>query len=149
AATHSRLGAMLGIKEYATPTAPGLFNPLLSAPFPFVLTQSFSFLKKSTSQSLLVRQANQLHNAGDFAVSQAEQLKEALDELTSGEWVMGDHHLSLLVLGDRSTEPGEESPVGRLRTLNDRVSLAVDLLADARLVVAREDLALEAAFWGQ
>ena len=39
-------------------------------------------------------------NAGDFAVSQAEELKDALDALTSNEFVMGDHHFSLQVLAD-------------------------------------------------
>lgn len=148
-ATQVRLGAMLGIKEYATPTAPGMFNGLLSAPFPLVLTQSFCFLKKSTSQSLLVRQYNQLTNAGDFAHSQAEELKTALDALTSGEFVMGDHHLSLLVLADAFEDTQAETESWRLKTLNDRVAHARDLLADAHLVVAREDLALEECYWGQ
>ncbi|MEP7246863.1 MAG: VirB4 family type IV secretion/conjugal transfer ATPase [Gammaproteobacteria bacterium] len=147
--TQTRLGAMLGIKEYATPTAPGLFNGLLSAPFPLVLTQSFSFLKKSTSQSLLVRQYNQLTNAGDFARSQAEELKEALDALTSGEFVMGDHHLSLLVLADAFEDAHPDGEAWRVKALNDRVALGRDLLADAHMVVAREDLALEECFWGQ
>jgi len=43
---------MLGIKEYPTPTTVGMFDPLLAAPFAFVLTQSFSFLTKANSQSL-------------------------------------------------------------------------------------------------
>lgn len=148
-ATHSRLGAMLGVKEYATPTAPGLLNSLLSAPFPLVLTQSFTFLLKATSQSLLTRQYNQLRNAGDFARSQAEELQEALDELTSGEWVMGDHHLSLLVLTDPMENPTSTQDAWRMKALNDRVAQARDLLADAHFVVAREDLALEECFWGQ
>lgn len=148
-ATQTRLGAMLGIKEYATPTAPGILNSLLSAPFPLVLTQSFAFLKKATSQSLLTRQYNQLTNAGDFARSQAEELKDALDALTSGEWVMGDHHLSLLVLGDPVEAAAPTSETWRIKVLNDRVALARDFLADAHLVVAREDLALEETFWAQ
>jgi type IV secretion system protein VirB4 len=148
-ATETRLGAILGIKEYATPTAPGVFNGLLSAPFPLVLTQSFSFLKKGTGQSLLVRQYNQMTNAGDFAHSQAEELKGALDSLASGEFVMGDHHLNLLVLADASETVDPKNDSWRLKVLNDRVALARDLLADAHVVVAREDLALEECFWGQ
>ncbi|HVZ34148.1 MAG TPA: VirB4 family type IV secretion/conjugal transfer ATPase, partial [Polyangiaceae bacterium] len=148
-ATHARLGAMLGIKEYATPSAPGMFNGLLSAPFPLILTQSFSFLKKAASQSLLVRQYNQLTNAGDFARSQAEELKTALDALTSGEFVIGDHHLTLLVLADAVEDARPATDAWRLKALNDRVAQARDLLADAHIVVAREDLALEEAYWGQ
>ena len=60
---------------------------LLSAPFECVLTQSFAFLTKGTSQRLLQRQYHQMLNAGDFAVSQAEELKEALDGLTANEFV--------------------------------------------------------------
>jgi type IV secretion system protein VirB4 len=88
-------------------------------------------------------------NAGDFARSQAEELKEALDALTGGEWVMGDHHLSLLVLADATEEALPTNDVWRLKALNDRVALARDLLADAHVVIAREDLALEECFWGQ
>ena len=148
-ATHTRLAALIGIKEYATPTVPGLFNAILSAPFPLVLSQSFAFLKKSASQNLLTRQYAQLRNAGDFAVSQAEELKDALDAVTAGEWVMGDHHLTLQVLTDPITESTDAAKAAQLRSLNDRVALARDMLADAHFVVAREDLALEESFWGQ
>jgi type IV secretion system protein VirB4 len=147
--TATRLGAILGIKEYATPTMPGLFNSLLSAPFPLILTQSFTFLSKGTSQALLVRQYNRMLNSGDFAHSQAEELKDALDALTSGEFVMGDHHLSLQVLADAFEETGEEADAWRLKALNDRVGIARDLLSDGHLTIAREDMALEAAYWGQ
>ncbi len=98
--TATRVGAMLGIKEYPTPTVVGMYNRLLSAPFAFVLTQSFAFLTKAAGQALLQRQFNRMANAGDFAVSQAAELKDALDALTSNEFVMGDHHFSLQVLAD-------------------------------------------------
>jgi type IV secretion system protein VirB4 len=144
----TRVGAMLGIKEYPTPSVVGMYNRLLSAPFAFVATQSFSFLTKSTGQSLLQRQFNRMANAGDFAVSQAAELKEALDALTSNEFVMGDHHFSLQVLAD-ITDTDADSACGRLKTLNDAIALARSHLADTGMLVAREDLALEAAFWAQ
>jgi len=64
----TRVAAMLGIKEYPTPSLIGMFNRLLSAPFPFVLAQSFTFLSKPTSQGLLQRQIHRLANAGDFGM---------------------------------------------------------------------------------
>ena len=146
------VGAMLGIKEYPTPSVVGMYDRLLSAPFPLVLTQSFVFLTKAAAQSLLQRQFNRMANAGDFAVSQAAQLKEALDALTSNEFVMGDHHFSLLVLAPIDCAPDDRSAISngrRLKTLDDRVALARSLLADTGMLVAREDLALEAAFWAQ
>ena len=137
--TRTRFGAFLGIKEYATPSVVGMFDQLLSAPFEFVLTQSFAFLTKGTGQGLLQRQYNQMVNAGDFAVSQAEELKDALDALTANEFVMGDHHFTLQILSDDST----------LKDLNDDLAHARSILADTGLTTAREDLALEAAYWAQ
>ena len=89
---------MLGIKEYPTPTVVGMYDGLLSAPFALVLTQSFTFLNKATGQGLLQRQHARMGNAGDFAVSQAEELIGALDALTSNDFCMGDHHFTLQVL---------------------------------------------------
>jgi type IV secretion system protein VirB4 len=142
----TRVGAMLGIKEYPTPTAVGMYNRLLSAPFSFVLTQSFTFLSKAASQALLTRQFNRMANAGDFAISQANELKDALDALTSNEFVMGDHHFTLQILADVNEE---DDPAVRLKTLNDHTATARALLADTGMLVAREDLGLEAAFWAQ
>jgi type IV secretion system protein VirB4 len=46
-------------------------------------------------------------------------------------------------------EGADTTPAGRLKVLNDGVALARSLLADTGMLVAREDLALEAAFWAQ
>jgi type IV secretion system protein VirB4 len=147
--TQTRFSSMLGIKEYATPTTVGMYNALLSAPFEFVLTQSFAFLTKAASQGLLQRQYNQMSNAGDFSLSQAEQLKDALDELTSNEFVMGDHHFTLQVLTGAQDEKSVATDEDRVKVLNDDTALARAMLADTGMTTAREDLALEAAFWAQ
>jgi type IV secretion system protein VirB4 len=158
--TGTRSGAMLGIKEYPTPTHVGMFDTLLSAPYPFVMTQSFAFLTKASGQALLQRQFDRMMNAGDFAISQAEELKDALDALTSNEFVMGDHHFSLLVLSDESggssrrvahssPQENEEAIARRTKALSDHVAAARALLADTGMTIAREDLALEAATWAQ
>ena len=144
----TRAAAILGIKEYPTPSLVGMFNRLLSAPFPFVLAQSFAFLSKPTGQGLLQRQIHRLANAGDFSVSQSQQLHQALDALTSNEFVMGEHHFTLQVLAE--LPPGEaENSAARLQPLNDSIAEARSLLADTGMTVAREDLALEAAYWAQ
>ena len=148
-ATDTRFGAMLGIKEYPTPTVVGMYDALLSAPFAFVLTQSFTFLSKAVGQSLLQRQYHQMSNAGDFAVSQAEELKDALDDLSGNAFVLGDHHLTLQVMSEGGPQRAGRSPERQLQHLNDDVALARSMLADTGMTVAREDLALEAAYWAQ
>jgi type IV secretion system protein VirB4 len=61
---------------------------------------------------------------------------------------MGDHHFTLQVRDE--VAPGVvEGPARRIARLNESVALARSLLADAGMTVAREDLALEAAFWAQ
>ncbi len=147
--TQTRIGAFLGIKEYPTPTAPGMFGSLLTAPFPFVLTQSFTFLAKGTATDMMRRQHNRMAAAGDMAISQAEELKDALDDLMSNRFVVGDHHFTLHVLADTFDGVSEAEGRPRLKQLNDNVARARYLLGDTGMVVAREDIALEAAFWAQ
>ena len=136
-AAEARYAGMFGIKEYPATTRPGLWNSLLSARFPLIASQSFAFLSKTAARAVMERKQNQMLSARDRAASQVEGLSEALDELMSGRFAMGDHQASVLVYGD---DP---------RQLADNLSAARAMLADAGLVAAREDLALEAAFWGQ
>jgi len=136
-AAETRYAGIFGVKEYPATTRPGLWNGLLSARFPFVASQSFSFLSKAAARAVMERKQNQMLSARDRAASQIEGLGDALDDLMSGRFAMGDHQASLLVYGD---DP---------RSLADNLSKARALLADSGLVVAREDLALEAAFWAQ
>lgn len=148
-ANRTMIGAFLGIKEYPTPTEVGMFNRLLQADYPFILTQSFTFLQKSTAQWYLSSQYARMRNAADLAVSQAEELQTALDELTSNKFVMGDHHFSLLVLAEPFEGSKEAETPSRMKQLLDNVEHARSVLADTGMIVAREDLVLEAAYWAQ
>ena len=136
-AANARFAGLFGIKEYPATTRPGLWDGLLSAPYPLVASQSFSFLSKTAARAVMTRKQNQMLSAGDRAASQISDLDTALDDLMSNRFVMGDHQASVLVYG--------ESP----RALAEHMSRARALLADSGLVVAREDLGLEAAFWAQ
>ncbi len=133
----TRYAGVLAIKEYPATTRPGLWNALLNARFSFVVTQSFAFLSKASARAVMERKQNQMVSARDRAGSQVAGLSEALDELASNRFVMGEHQASVLVHGDTPAD------------LADHLSKARALLADSGLVVAREDLGLEAAFWSQ
>jgi type IV secretion system protein VirB4 len=136
-ASEARYAGIYGVKEYPAVTRPGLWDGLLSARFGFVCSQSFAFLSKSSARAVMERKQNQMTSARDRATSQIAGLDDALDDLMSNRFAMGDHQASLMVFGD--------SP----KQLGDHMSKARALLADSGLVVAREDLALEAAFWAQ
>ncbi|WP_293368376.1 transporter, partial [Phenylobacterium sp.] len=133
----TRFAGVLGVKEYPAATRPGLWDGLLSAPFPFVAAQSFAFLSKVSAEAIMSRKQNQLLSARDRAASQVEGLDAALDDLVSNRFVMGEHQASVTVYGDTPAR------------LAENLSRARAALAESGLVVAREDLGLEAAFWAQ
>lgn len=136
--SHTRVGAMLAVNEYLCErTEPGHLNVLLTLPFPFVLTQSFSMLDKSKAQSAMQRQQRLLVNAEDASQSQIADIGAALDDLVANRIVIGEHHLSIQLLADNT------------RTLNDRIATARSALAETGFVVVREDACLEAAFFAQ
>lgn len=136
-AAESQYAAMFGVKDYPAVTRPGLWDGLLSARFSFVASQSFSFLSKAAALTVMGRKQNQMLSARDRASSQITELDEALDDLMSNRFVMGDHQASLLVYGATPAK------------LADHMSKARALLAETGLVAAREDLALESSFWAQ
>jgi type IV secretion system protein VirB4 len=133
----TRFAGVLGVKEYPAATRPGHWDGLLCAPLPFVAAQSFAFLSKTSAEALMSRKQNQLLSARDRAASQVEGLDAALDDLVSNRFVMGEHQASVTVYG--------ETPA----RLAQNLSRARATLAESGLVVAREDLGLEAAFWAQ
>lgn len=136
-AGESTYAGILGVREHAARTFPGQLNDLLAAKFEFVLGQGFAFLGKHSGMETARRRHAQMAATDDVAVSQAEELVDAMDDLQSNRFVLGEHHLALTVFG--------ETP----KILNENMSVARAALAESGIVAAREDLALEAAFWGQ
>lgn len=128
-------GAMLGFNAYPSETQIGSFNGLLSAPFNFILTQSFTFMSKGAAKWAIKTSRNQMENTDDDAKSQIDELEQLLDNLESNRLVMGEHHLSLYVQGSS------------LRELELNIADSIPLIGAHGAVVAREDLAVEAAFW--
>lgn len=133
----SLFGTIFSFREYPAKTRPGMLNTLLSAPFPLVLSQSFAFVTRAQAQDSLALKSAQMVGAQDKATSQIAGLEEASDALSSNEFVMANHHLSLAVYGEKLTDVEERAGKARGR------------LADSGAVVVEERLGLEAAFWSQ
>ncbi|OWK19015.1 hypothetical protein AJ88_47090 [Mesorhizobium amorphae CCBAU 01583] len=62
-----------------------MLNSLLSANFPLVLSQSFSFLTRPQAHAKLSLKSSQMTSAGDKALTQINELAEAEDALASNE----------------------------------------------------------------
>ncbi|WP_455478870.1 VirB4 family type IV secretion/conjugal transfer ATPase [Bartonella sp. B10] len=135
--SNERFVGMFGWKEYPSKTRPGMTDGLLTAPFEFILTQSFVFKSKMAAGVIMSRKQNQMINSADRASSQIDALDEALDDLESNRFVLGEHHLSLAVFSDRP------------KALTEYLSKARSYLTNGGAVIAREDLGLEAAWWAQ
>jgi len=136
-ADSSHFGAVLGIQAYPPETNPLFLDELLTQPFEMVITQSFEFQPKDTALRNMRMKANRMENAGDAAQSQIEEIPEMADDLESRRAVMGSHHYSVLV---------------KSRTVDSLARDVADVrrvLVDTGIRPAREDLALEAAYWAQ
>ncbi|SFU15896.1 VirB4 family type IV secretion system protein [Mesorhizobium sp. YR577] len=133
----SRYAGMLSFKEYPARTRVGMLDSVLTGPFELILAQSFSFVSKADARTIMGRKQNQMISSGDKAASQIDELDEAMDDLESNRFVLGEHHLSLAVFAPTVKE------------LTDNLAKSRAGLTNGGAVVAREDLGLEAAWWAQ
>ena len=133
----TRYAGMFGLKEYPATTRSGMLDGILTAPFELMLTQSFAFTSKAEARTIMGRKQNQMVSAGDKAASQIDELGEAMDDLESNRFVIGEHHLGLTVFAPS------------VRELTEHMAKARAHLTNGGAVVAREDLGLEAAWWAQ
>lgn len=133
----SLFSGIFAFKEYPAVTRPGMLNGILTAPFPCTLTQSFRFIAKAAAKEIMGRKQNQMIASGDLAASQVVELDDALDDLESNRFVMGEHHASLMVTA------------GSIKDLTDAMSKARAYLTSGGAVVVREELGLTAAWLAQ
>ncbi|MFJ1311349.1 VirB4 family type IV secretion/conjugal transfer ATPase [Agrobacterium sp. P15N1-A] len=133
----TRFAAILSFKEYPARTRAGMLDGILTSPFELMLSQSFSFVSKADARVIMGRKQNQMVSSGDKAASQIDELDDAMDDLESNRFAIGEHHLTLSVFASTVKE------------LTDNLAKARASLTNGGAVVAREDLGLEAAWWAQ
>ncbi|MGH6859452.1 MAG: type VI secretion protein, partial [Phyllobacterium sp.] len=133
----SRLGAMLSVREYPTYTGPLLMDGLLKVPHEFVVSQSFAIVDKPVAQTRMERVSRQIAMADEAGSIVGSQLAGARDELLSSRSIYGEHHLSIMCLGDDKSE------------LDRCIRTVGATLTDQSIIWLREDLNCEAAFWAQ
>lgn len=133
----SKYFGIVEVKEYDDSTEPGHFNTLLESPYEFIMTQSFACLSRHAAKGYLQRHQKNLIDANDVAVRQIEEINIALDQLVSGQFIMGEHHCTLQVTGDSAVE------------VRDNLAQASAAFLDVGIMPKVVDLALEAAYWAQ
>lgn len=130
-------GTVLNIKEYPESTYPGILNGLKYVGMEYTLTHSFSPVARVDALKALERTKGRLLSTNDRGVSQINELDEALDGLSSGNFVLGEYHFSLCLYADS------------IEQLDKNVSEARAVLSNSGFVSTRETMASMAAVYSQ
>ncbi len=136
-----RAGAMLSMAEWPKNTRAQMFNAFLRLPVEFVLTQSFQFVDRISSEEQMRRQGRRVsHDDSDDTLDIAASLKA----LGSGSTVNGLHHLTLF-----THVPVREDALQTLADLNGAVDEVKRAFVGLNVRPVREYFALETFFWSQ
>jgi type IV secretion system protein VirB4 len=133
----NHFGAILNIKEYTDGTYPGILNGLKYLGFEYVITHSFSPMGRQDALKALDRTKGMMVSSGDKAFSQIAELDLAMDQLASGNFVLGEYHFTIAIYA-----PSQEA-------LSQHIAATRAELSNAGFVSVKEDLAVTAAFYAQ
>lgn len=133
----NHFGAILNVKEFTDSTYPGILNGLKYLDFEYVLTHSFSPMGRQEALKVLDRTKGMMISSGDKAVSQIVELDHAMDQLASGNFVLGEYHFTLSVYADSQER------------LSQQVAATRAELSNAGFVSVKEDLAAASSFYSQ
>jgi type IV secretion system protein VirB4 len=133
----NHFGAILNIKEYADGTYPGILNGLKYLDFEYVITHSFSPMGRHDALKALDRTKGMMVSSGDRSFTQIAELDLAMDQLSSGNFVLGEYHFSIAIYANTQ------------ETLSQQISATRAELSNAGFVSVKEDLAVTAAFFAQ
>ena len=133
----NHFGAILNIKEYTDGTYPGILNGLKYLDFDYVITHSFSPIGRQDALKVLDRTKGMMISSGDKAVSQIVELDHAMDQLASGNFVLGEYHFTLALYADSQEKLSQNTATARAE------------LSNAGFVSTKEDLAVASSFYSQ
>ena len=133
----NHFGAILNIKEYTDGTYPGILNGLKYLDFDYVITHSFSPIGRQDALKVLDRTKGMMISSGDKAVSQIVELDHAMDQLASGNFVLGEYHFTLALYADSQEKLSQNTATARAE------------LSNAGFVSTKEDLAVVSSFYSQ
>ncbi|MFM7619977.1 MAG: VirB4 family type IV secretion/conjugal transfer ATPase [Alphaproteobacteria bacterium] len=132
-----KYAGLVAIKEYRPSTNAGAFDGFMQMPFELIISQSFSYINRMVAISSMQLQQRRLIQSEDVAVSQIQEIDQALDSAMSGEFAFGMHHMSVMCIEDS------------VKALESALSLAVVELSNGGISGVRERMNMEPAFWAQ
>lgn len=129
--------AIVSLKDYPPQATPGMVDAILRLPYEMTLTESYAFVDRQIGLERIDLALRRLRAADDEAVSLRAGLMAAKDDLTTGTFALGEHHMSLTLRAKS------------LEGLDQATAQGLSALADLGAVAVREDINLEPAFWAQ
>lgn len=133
----NHFGAILNVKEYADGTYPGILNGLKYLDFEYVVTHSFSPVGRHDALKVLERTKGMMISSGDKSSSQIRDLDVAMDDVASGNFVLGEYHFTIAVYADSQEKLAKQIATTRAE------------LSNAGFVSSKEDLAVASSFYAQ
>ena len=133
----NHFGAILNIKEFTDATYPGILNNLKYLDFEYVVTHSFSPMGRHDALKVLDRTKGMMISSGDKAVSQIIEMDYAMDQVASGNFVLGEYHFLMALYAEDQ------------KTLSQNIAIARAELSNAGFVSVKEDLAVCSSFYSQ
>ncbi|WP_313318532.1 VirB4 family type IV secretion/conjugal transfer ATPase [Stenotrophomonas sp.] len=130
-------GAILNIKEFTDGTYPGILNGLKYLDFEYVITHSFSPMGRQDALKVLDRTKGMMISSGDKAVSQIVEMDHAMDQVASGNFVLGEYHFMMTLYAEDQ------------KTLSQNLATTRAELSNAGFVSVKEDLAVCSSFYSQ
>lgn len=120
----SIFSAFVDLKDYADFTTPGCLNRMLALPNEYIETHTFAPLTTLDALEALRRQRAQLISSEDKAVSQINAIEQAMDQVQSGSFSLGEYHYSMQVKG-KTPEEATEGAANAMSALSDAGFLGV------------------------
>ncbi|MBV6847546.1 VirB4 family type IV secretion/conjugal transfer ATPase [Xanthomonas campestris pv. paulliniae] len=133
----NHFGAILNVKEYADGTYPGILNGLKYLDFEYVVTHSFSPVGRHEALKVLERTKGMMISSGDKSSSQIRDLDIAMDDVASGNFVLGEYHFTIAIYADSQEKLARQIATTRAE------------LSNAGFVSSKEDLAVASSFYAQ
>jgi type IV secretion system protein VirB4 len=133
----TKYAGIVSVKEYRPATNAGMLDGFLQMPFEFIMSQSFTFINRMIAIGKIQLQQRRLIQSEDVAVSQVQEIDQALDSAMSGEFAFGNHHFTVLCIDDN------------VKTLENSLSMAIVELSNSGITAVRERMNMEPCYWAQ
>lgn len=132
-----KYAGIVSIKEYPQKTYATMVDSFLNMPFELIISQSYEFSDRNAAITSMRVQQGRMVNSGDLAISQIQEISDALDMAMSGSIGFGKHHFTVLCI--------EESA----RYLENALAMAATEIGNAGAIPVREKINMEPAYWAQ